>query len=370
MAQDQSGFTPARHRKKYFESLGVPGFLAIFTIAAEVGGGTLPCFSASKTRLDSTGSSWPLNRRPIGPGAREDGWLFSNKDGGWEYPAVLESSAWSVLSLLGGRLFGRSAPSFAFSERCRHHGTDNLERLGNMERFLKWAMIAVIAGDALGRGRRQLVPAVPAQADPISSVPFPPGGTLPTSLRASMQLQALGEASGSRFGHRESRRPLAAWVGGTEAAVRSAPTAIRSFHVLRAHDESGAHKLSYDVERDFAPVSLLVSVPQLIAAHTERAGKDAARAGRCGEGASGFYAYASPAAARPATSPRVAEAQRRHRHGPRSLQGWGPRLGRHDRRPGSVSHSSRRPGRAPRPCAPEAAWRSRWTTLKRNPAAP
>jgi putative oxidoreductase len=70
---------------KYFESLGVPGFLAYFTIAAEIGGGLLLLFGI--------GTRWvalalvPLMLGTIVLVHGRNGWLFSNKDGGWEYPA-------------------------------------------------------------------------------------------------------------------------------------------------------------------------------------------------------------------------------------------------------------------------------------------
>jgi len=70
---------------KYFESLGVPGVLAYFTIAAETGGGLLLLFGI--------GTRWvalalvPLILGTIVLVHGKNGWLFSNKDGGWEYPA-------------------------------------------------------------------------------------------------------------------------------------------------------------------------------------------------------------------------------------------------------------------------------------------
>jgi len=70
---------------KYFESLGVPGFLAYLTMAAEIGGGLLLLFGI--------GSRWvalaliPLILGTIVLVHGKNGWLFTNKDGGWEYPA-------------------------------------------------------------------------------------------------------------------------------------------------------------------------------------------------------------------------------------------------------------------------------------------
>ena len=70
---------------KYFESLGVPGFFAYLTIAAEIGGGLLLFFGV--------GTRWvalalvPLIFGTIVLVHGKNGWLFTNKDGGWEYPA-------------------------------------------------------------------------------------------------------------------------------------------------------------------------------------------------------------------------------------------------------------------------------------------
>jgi putative oxidoreductase len=70
---------------KYFESLGVPGFLAYLTIAAEIVGGTLLVLGI--------GTRWvalalvPLVLGTIVLVHGRNGWLFTNKDGGWEYPA-------------------------------------------------------------------------------------------------------------------------------------------------------------------------------------------------------------------------------------------------------------------------------------------
>jgi putative oxidoreductase len=70
---------------KYFESLGVPGFLAYLTIAAEVAGGVL-LFLGIGTRWVAL-ALVPLVLGTIVLVHGKNGWLFTNKDGGWEYPA-------------------------------------------------------------------------------------------------------------------------------------------------------------------------------------------------------------------------------------------------------------------------------------------
>src|SRR6185437_6115097 len=77
-------FTPAG-TVKYFESLGVPGVFAYLTMAAEIGGGTLLLLGI-ETRWVAL-LLVPLLAGTIVLVHGKNGWLFSNKDGGWEYPA-------------------------------------------------------------------------------------------------------------------------------------------------------------------------------------------------------------------------------------------------------------------------------------------
>jgi putative oxidoreductase len=90
-------FTPAGS-VKYFESLGVPGWLAYVTMAAEIAGGTLLILGI-ETRWVAL-LLVPLILGTIVLVHGKNGWLFANKDGGWEFPAF-----WAVglvvLALLG-----------------------------------------------------------------------------------------------------------------------------------------------------------------------------------------------------------------------------------------------------------------------------
>jgi len=55
---------------------------------------------------------------------------------------------------------------------------------------------------------------------------------------------------------------------GTEAAAKSAPDGYTFLFTLSSHTINPVlYKVNFDVERDFIPVSLIVSVPQLIAAY-------------------------------------------------------------------------------------------------------
>jgi len=82
----------------YFASLGLPGWLAYLTIAAEFFGGLflvagiLPRYVAI--------ALVPLMLGTIATVHGKAGWLFTNKDGGWEFPAFW-AAALLVLALLG-----------------------------------------------------------------------------------------------------------------------------------------------------------------------------------------------------------------------------------------------------------------------------
>jgi putative oxidoreductase len=90
-------FTPAG-AAKYFESLGLPGFVAYLTMAAEVGGGLLLLLGI-ETRWIAL-LLVPLILGTIVLVHGKNGWLFTNKDGGWEFPAFWIVGL-VVLALLG-----------------------------------------------------------------------------------------------------------------------------------------------------------------------------------------------------------------------------------------------------------------------------
>ncbi|HEY6864773.1 MAG TPA: DoxX family protein [Burkholderiales bacterium] len=90
-------FTPAG-TVKYFASLGVPGWFAYATVAAEIGGGALLLLGI-ETRWVAL-LLVPLLLGTIVLVHGKNGWQFTNSGGGWEYPAF-----WIVgllaLALLG-----------------------------------------------------------------------------------------------------------------------------------------------------------------------------------------------------------------------------------------------------------------------------
>ncbi|HTO46328.1 MAG TPA: tripartite tricarboxylate transporter substrate binding protein [Burkholderiales bacterium] len=95
-------------------------------------------------------------------------------------------------------------------------------------------------------------------------VPYPPGGG--TDVIARIVQQRLGEGLGQPIVI--ENRGGAGGAVGTEAAAKSAPDGYTFLFTLSSHTINPVlYKLPYDVERDFMPVSLIVSVPQLIAAN-------------------------------------------------------------------------------------------------------
>jgi tripartite-type tricarboxylate transporter receptor subunit TctC len=126
-------------------------------------------------------------------------------------------------------------------------------------------------------------------------VSFPPGGTV--DITARIVQPRLSEALGQTVVI--ENRGGAGGAVGTEAAARSAPDGYTFLYTLSSHTINPfLYKLNYDVERDFASVSLLVSVPQLIAANPNgpKTLKEMVAAAR---ERPGFYAYASPGAGTP-----------------------------------------------------------------------
>src|SRR6266436_6285111 len=93
-------------------------------------------------------------------------------------------------------------------------------------------------------------------------VPYPPGGG--TDVIARIVQNRLSAALGQPIVI--DNRGGAGGAVGTEAAAKSAPDGYTFLFTLSSHTINPLlYKLNFDVERDFTPVSLIVSVPQLIA---------------------------------------------------------------------------------------------------------
>jgi tripartite-type tricarboxylate transporter receptor subunit TctC len=93
-------------------------------------------------------------------------------------------------------------------------------------------------------------------------VPYPPGGG--TDVIARIVQSRLGEALGQQVVI--ENRGGAGGALGTEQAAHAAPDGYTFLFTLSSHTINPLlYKLNYDTERDFMPVTLIVSVPQLIA---------------------------------------------------------------------------------------------------------
>ena len=93
-------------------------------------------------------------------------------------------------------------------------------------------------------------------------VPYPPGGG--TDVIARIVQSRLGEALGQQVVI--ENRGGAGGAFGTGEAAHATPDGYTFLFTLSSHTINPLlYKLNYDTERDFAPVTLIVSVPQLIA---------------------------------------------------------------------------------------------------------
>jgi len=161
--------------------------------------------------------------------------------------------------------------------------------------FASKAALGLIAACAVAIGSQALAQSYPVK--PIRFiVTFPPGGTV--DITARIVQPRLSESLGQTVVI--ENRGGAGGAVGTEAAARSAPDGYTFLYTLSSHTINPFfYKLNYDVERDFASVSLVVSVPQLIAAHPNAPAKTLRELVAAAKERPGFYAYASPGSGTP-----------------------------------------------------------------------
>ncbi len=152
---------------------------------------------------------------------------------------------------------------------------------------MRKAALGLIGACALGFGAlAQDYPARPVRL----IVPYPPGGG--TDVIARIVQPKLSEALGQTIVI--ENRGGAGGALGTEAAAKSAPDGYTLLFTLSSHTINPLlYKLDYDVERDFAPVSIIVSVPQLIAANPQAPAKTLKEMVAAAKANPGVYSYAS-----------------------------------------------------------------------------
>jgi tripartite-type tricarboxylate transporter receptor subunit TctC len=151
------------------------------------------------------------------------------------------------------------------------------------------AVLGLIAGCAIGIGSQALAQDYPTR--PIRFVvPYPPGGG--TDIIARIVQPKLSEALGQPIVI--ENRGGAGGAVGTEAAARSTPDGYTFLFTLSSHTINPLlYKLNYDIERDFVPVSMIVSVPQLIAAHPDAPARTLKEMVAAAKARPGFLAFAS-----------------------------------------------------------------------------
>lgn len=94
----------------FFQSLGLPGWLTYATIATELSGGT--CLILGIIPRYIALCLIPLILGTIATVHGTKGWLFSNPDGGWEYPAFWTAALFIQFLLGDGILALVSSPQF------------------------------------------------------------------------------------------------------------------------------------------------------------------------------------------------------------------------------------------------------------------
>jgi len=150
-------------------------------------------------------------------------------------------------------------------------------------------VLGLIAACAIGIGSQALAQDYPTR--PIRFVvPYPPGGG--TDIIARIVQPKLSEALGQPIVI--ENRGGAGGAVGTEAAARSTPDGYTFLFTLSSHTINPLlYKLNYDIERDFVPVSMIVSVPQLIAAHPDAPARTLKEMVAAARARPGFLAFAS-----------------------------------------------------------------------------
>ena len=123
-------------------------------------------------------------------------------------------------------------------------------------------------------------------------VPFPPGG--PTDLLARRMAEKMPATLGQPV--LVDNRPGGGMSIGTEAVAKSAPDGYTLLFVVTGHATAPALRsdLRYDPVKDFAPVTLVVSVPLVLVAHPSVAARNVAELVALAQAKAGAVTYATP----------------------------------------------------------------------------
>lgn len=93
----------------FFESIGYPGWLAYLVVLGEIGGGALLILGVYTRWIALANTLILLGAIPVHWG---NGWMFSNPNGGWEYPVFLVVVSIAV-ALLGDGAYALRLPWMA-----------------------------------------------------------------------------------------------------------------------------------------------------------------------------------------------------------------------------------------------------------------
>jgi tripartite-type tricarboxylate transporter receptor subunit TctC len=122
-------------------------------------------------------------------------------------------------------------------------------------------------------------------------VSFPPGGAVDIITRIVQPALSAGLGQAVFIENRGG----AGGAIGSEAVVRSAPDGYTFLVTLSSHSINPIlYRLNYDVERDLAPVSLIASMPQLIAVHPKVPATTLHELVALAKARPGYYSYATP----------------------------------------------------------------------------
>jgi len=91
----------------FFEQVGFPGWTAYLVTTAEIGGGVMLIAGVAVRAVSLALLPVLLGATFVHSGS---GWVFSNPNGGWEYPAFLTIAA-IVQALLGPGAYALRAPT-------------------------------------------------------------------------------------------------------------------------------------------------------------------------------------------------------------------------------------------------------------------
>jgi len=155
-----------------------------------------------------------------------------------------------------------------------------------MTAFWKCVTLALLLASA-GPTQAQQYPARPVRL----VVSFPPGGAVDIVTRIVQPAMSAGLGQPVIIENRGG----AGGAVGSEAVVRSAPDGYTFLVALSSHTINPIlYRLNYDVERDLAPVSLVASMPQLIAVHPKVPATTLRELVALAKARPGYYAYATP----------------------------------------------------------------------------